>query len=155
MYLCITKQTKMSKYYKDNKLYTPTPQELIEWGETETPPKYMKSIDPETKGLVVEFVEDRLIGEFKGIVIERGETDYSVGALHTRWVESCFEPCELNTDTLTNDNPNKVEVDDKDVNLRLECLKLAIELNKRNGGLDMAYCLEEAIESYNWIKTNQ
>jgi hypothetical protein len=92
MYLCITKQTKMSKYYKDNKLYTPTPQELIEWGETAT---------------------------------------------------------------LTNDNPNKVEVDDKDVNLRLECLKLAIELNKRNVGLDMAYCLEEAIESYNWIKTNQ
>jgi hypothetical protein len=93
MYLCITKQTKMSKYYKDNKLYTPTPQELIEWDE---------------------------------IML-----------------------------SATNDNSNKVEVDDKDVNLRLECLKLAIELNKRNVGLDMAYCLEEAIESYNWIKTNQ
>ena len=112
--------------------------------------KYMKSIDPETKGLVVEFIEDGLIGEFKGIVIERGETDYSVGALHTRWVESCFEPCELNTDTLSNDNPNKVEVSDKDINLRLECLKLA-----SNCTLPPSEVMEQAKEYYEWITTER
>ena len=57
----------MSKYYKHNKPYTPTPQELIEW---------------------------------EGIMI-----------------------------SATNDNPNKVEVDDKDINLRLDCLKLALQRN--------------------------
>jgi hypothetical protein len=116
--------------------------------------KYMKSIDPETKGLVVEFVEDGLIGEFKGIVIERGETDYSVGALHTRWVESCFEPCELNTATLTNDNPNKVEVDDKDVNLRLECLKLAATINQGTS-CGIKAVIFDASEIYKWITVPQ
>ena len=73
----------MSKYYKHNKPYTPTPQELIEWNEM-------------------------LLS--------------------------------------TNDNPNKVEVDDKDVNLRLKCLELAI----------MGYntdAIDKAQEFYEWITT--
>lgn len=48
------------------------------------------------------------------------------------------------TATLSNDNPNKVEVDDKDVNLRLECLKLAVELKPIDPVLVAGYF-------YNWI----
>ena len=71
--------------YDDFKPYTPTPQELIEWGETAT---------------------------------------------------------------LTNENPNKVEVDDKDINLRLECLKLALQYQISNP-------LIGARGFYDWITTNQ
>lgn len=52
------------------------------------------------------------------------------------------------TDTLTNDNPNNVEVDDKDVNLRLECLKLTIitmDIKCPTGAID------EAEYFYDWI----
>ena len=52
------------------------------------------------------------------------------------------------TDTLTNDNPNKVEVDDKDVNLRLECLKLAS--NNKNGQ-SKDYIIRLANNYYEWI----
>ena len=76
----------MSKYYKHNKPYTPTPQELIEW---------------------------------EGIMI-----------------------------SATNDNPNKVEVDDKDINLRLDCLKLALQRN-------ISDPLIIANDFYEWITTNQ
>ena len=82
----------MSKYYKHNKPYTPTPQELIEW---------------------------------EGIML-----------------------------SATNDNPNKVEVDDKNINLRLECLKLAVKLNEVEGS-SARTCTLEAQEFYDWITTNQ
>lgn len=130
--------------------YTPTPEELAEWGETETPPKYYKHIDTD---MVVK-VEKENGNTFSGTVEVAGGK-YIAGAYLNAWYKPSFEPYELNTETLSSDNPNKVKVSDKDINLRLECLKLAIELNKSNVGLDMAYCLEEAIESYNWIKTNQ
>lgn len=81
----------MSKYYKHNKPYTPTPQELIEWGEM-------------------------LLS--------------------------------------TNDNPNKVEVSDKDINLRLECLKLAVAINQGTG-CNNGVIMFDATEFYNWVKTNQ
>jgi hypothetical protein len=76
----------MTKYYKHNKSYTPTPQELIEW-------------------------EGRML-------------------------------------SATNDNPNKVEVDDKDVELRLECLKLAV-IGKGNVLTDMV--IADAQHYYDWI----
>lgn len=71
--------------YDDFKPYTPTPQELIDWGETPT---------------------------------------------------------------LANDNPNKVEVDDKDINLRLECLKLAVISYN-------THAITRANEFYEWVTTNQ
>ena len=94
--------------------------------------KYLKSIAPETKGLVVKFIEDGLEGEFKGIVANPAETNYYFGQVENRWVKSCFEPYEPKESPLTNDNPNKVEVDDKDIKLRLECLKLALQYQISN-----------------------
>lgn len=74
----------------------------------------------------------------------------TIGLYSMRWITDGFEPYtptpqELaewgETDTLTNDNPNKVEVDDKNINLRLECLKLAIEHTETNviGSAELFY----------------
>lgn len=116
--------------------------------------KYYKSIDPLSKGLIVKFIEDGFDGEFKGIVANPAETRFYFGEEQNRWVKSCFEPYEPKESPLSNDNPNKVEVDEKDVNLRLECLKLTVASNI---GLltDMGDITKEANVAYNWIKTNQ
>lgn len=133
--------------YEDFELYTPTPQELAEWGET---PKYMKSIDPETKGLIIEYIADGKNDEFKGVVIKQGKSRWEVGNKSNTWIKSLFEPCELNTETPSNDNTNKVELSDKDINLRLECLKLAANSNKGIGH-DASVIVAEAQEFYDWI----
>jgi len=56
------------------------------------------------------------------------------------------------TTTLTNDNPNKVEVSDKDVNLRLECLKLAVAMDN-SIRYELSYFTDKADKIYNWLKT--
>jgi len=84
--------------------------------------------------------------------IDKKQGEY-LSSLHTGYYEP-YTPTRQEliewgeTDTLTNDNPNKVEVDDKDVNLRLECLKLALQYQISNP-------LMGAEGFYNWIKTKQ
>ena len=84
---------------------------------------------------------------FHGYVFEDSE-NHTKGSFGTRWAKSHFKPYKINTATLTNDNPNKVEVYDKDVNLRLKCLKLAVASNVTDPQV-------LAQEFYDWITTNQ
>ena len=84
--------------------------------------------------------------------IDKKQGEY-LSSLHTGYYEPYKPtPQELiewgETDTLTNDNPNKVEVDDKNVNLRLKCLKLAVQAN-------IVDPIIGANEFYEWITTNQ
>jgi hypothetical protein len=80
--------------------------------------------------------------------IDKKQGEY-LSSLHTGYYEPYTPtPQELiewgETATLTNDNPNKVEVDDKDVKLRLKCLELAI----------MGYntdAIDKANDFYEWI----
>ena len=112
---------------------------------------------------IIKFISDTSDPDcFEGIVVVNDGNSY-IGETSKLWVIEFFEPYtptpqELiewgKTATLTTDNPNKVEVDDKDVNLRLECLKLTVASNI---GLltDMGDITKEANVAYNWIKTNQ
>ena len=99
--------------------------------------------------ITVEWIREIDKDTFKAKVLINDNT-CAIGEIFTcGYVD--FEPCELNTATLTNDNPNKVEVDDKDVNLRLKCLELAIMGYNTNA-------IDKANDFYEWITqkpTNQ
>ena len=110
--------------------------------------KYYKSIN---SPLVIKATAILQSGDFEGKVIVA--TEHHKLFKIKFWIGSQFEPYtptpqELaewgETETLDNDNPNKVEVSDKDINLRLECLKLAIT----NGGGDT---WNVAQDFYDWI----
>lgn len=104
--------------------------------------------------LTVKWLEEAVKkGTFKGIVVNKGKSNREDGERGTFYYGKDFllytpTPEELaewgETATLTKDNPNKVEVDDKDVNLRLECLKLAVTHTETN----VRGCAELF---YNWI----
>jgi hypothetical protein len=95
---------------------------------------------------------------FKGKVLVKG-VYVEVGEISSDWIKACYKPYtptpqELaewgETETVSNDNPNKVEVDDKDINLRLECLKLAVMIND-NTRKELSYLTSNADEIYDWI----
>jgi hypothetical protein len=96
---------------------------------------------------------------FMGVVV-KADGIYKKGAKAFCHLSYCTPytptPQELiewgETATITNDNPNKVQVDDKDVELRLECLKLAV-IGKGNVLTDMV--IADAQHFYDWITTNQ
>ena len=116
--------------------------------------QYLKS---KVSNLIVKVTElNQIIHRFSAIVIVPIATKHvgkEIHMLHPVYFEP-YEPTpqELiqwgETATLTNDNPNKVEVDDKDVSLRLECLKLALQYQISNP-------LIGAQGFYDWITTNQ
>ena len=105
------------------------------------------------RNLVVKWVRDNVDDYFTGIVVWVGNSVWKLKDQDDYFQMTYFEPYtptpqELiewgETATLTNYNPNKVEVDDKDVNLRLKCLELAI----------MGYntdAIDKANEFYEWI----
>lgn len=113
--------------------------------------KYLKSINYE--GLIVKFVSPQDEECFYGFVVSQGNSHWVASNNESSWVSEYFEPYtptpqELiewgETATLSNDNPSKVEADDKDVNLRLKCLELAI----------MGYntdAIDKANDFYEWI----
>ena len=104
-------------------------------------------------GFIVKWLKDNPDNYFTGIVMRVGGSKWNVGNKDNYFYLPYLEPYtptpqELiewgETATLTNYNPNKVEVDDKDVNLRLKCLELAI----------MGYntdAIDKANEFYEWI----
>lgn len=107
-------------------------------------------------GLIVKWLRDKPDGYFTGTVMSVGVSEWKMGEKCDDVSLSWFYPYtptpqELiewgETATLTNDNPNKAEVDDKDVNLRLECLKLAIASNVTDPQV-------LAQEFYDWIKNH-
>ena len=110
--------------------------------------------------LVVKYTNQNTKSRFEGIVvIGNGCSTYIVGYKSNHWEYMCFEPYtptpqELaewgETETLSNDNPNKVELSDKDINLRLECLKLAVELN-RDFKYKTSHFTNRAQDFYDWI----
>ena len=110
-------------------------------------------------GLVVKWLNDNNSIAFTGVVVNVGgsawklkeKNDYLFIEDFTTYTPTPEELSEWGeTDTLTNDNPNKVEVDDKDANLRLECLKLAV-MSNQGIGHDSEVLTNEATEFYNWI----
>jgi len=122
--------------------------------------KYLKS---KIGTLIIELGAMDDSGDFCGTVVASNSVGYKIGDKNNYYNSQEFEPytptpqelIEWNEIMLsaTSDNPNKVEVDDKDVNLRLECLKLTVASNI---GLltDMGDITKEANVAYNWIKTN-
>lgn len=116
--------------------------------------QYLKS---KVSNLIVKVTElNQIMHRFSAIVIVPIATKHvgkEIHMLHPVYFEP-YEPTQKEliewgeTDTLTNDNPNKVEVSEKDVNLRLECLKLAT-VHSACGALEIAK------DYYNWITTNQ
>ena len=115
--------------------------------------KYYKSINHER---IVKFIANTNDSDcFEGVVVSSNDL-VEVGLHSYTWMKEFFEPYtptpqELiewgETATLSNDNPNKVEVDDKDINLRLKCLKLALQYQISNP-------LIGAQGFYDWITTN-
>ena len=113
--------------------------------------KYYKAYD----GMVVAFLrkinEHSFKGEFvfvKGLVWRKGETARCYYNDFTPYTPTPQELAEWGeTETLSNDNPNKVEVSDKDINLRLECLKLAVTAGKTTS----TSAIDMAEDFYDWI----
>lgn len=108
-------------------------------------------------GFIVKWLKDNPDNYFTGIVMRVGGSKWNVGNKDNYFYLPYLEPYtptpqELiewgETETLSNDNSNKVEVDDKYVNLRLECLKLAMQGN-------IVDPLSRAKRFYGWITTNQ
>ena len=104
-------------------------------------------------GLIVKYLDRKNKMEFNGEVVAGNQDRYNsfVTCLYSYFKPYKPTPQELiewgETATLSNDNPNKVEVSDKDVNLRLECLKLALQYQISNPLLG-------AQGFYDWITTN-
>ena len=115
--------------------------------------KYLKH----PNGLIVKWQRDNPDGYFTGMVMRGGGSGWAAKMISNKFNIENYKPYEPTpqeliewgeTATLTNDNPNKVEVPDKDINLRLECLKLALQYQISNP-------LIGAQEFYDWITTNQ
>lgn len=109
-------------------------------------PRYFKAVNSD---MIIK-VTDINGATFSGNIVHGTLPNIKIGEYHGYFIRNMFEPYtptpqELaewgETDTLTNDNPNKVEVDDKNINLRLECLKLAIEHTETNviGSAELFY----------------
>lgn len=114
--------------------------------------KYYKNIQ---YGFIVKVYTEISNEDFEGVVV----AECKEMPLHEEgmWLKERFAPYtptpqELAEwgETVSNDNTNKVEVSNKDINLRLECLKLAVNSNK---GIkhDASVIVAEAQEFYDWI----
>lgn len=100
--------------------------------------KYYKSRNNAT---VLRATSEDKNGRFKGKIV--GGNLSSEGLELDNWLVDMFEPCEAPQSTQPTPST------DKDTELRLECLKLAVEVNKgRSYEVDVR---AEAQKYYDWI----
>jgi hypothetical protein len=106
--------------------------------------KYYKGIN--YKNLIVQCTGNGIdSGTFTGRVVNSGNSPFLENGLSSLWVNEYFEPFEPIETTQPEQSPTK------DVELRLECLKLAV-IGKGDVLSDMV--IEDAQHYYDWITKN-
>ena len=106
--------------------------------------KYYKGIN--YKNLIVQCTGNGIdSGTFTGRVVNSGNSPFLENGLSSLWVNEYFEPFEPIETTQPEQSPTK------DVELRLECLKLAVS-NEKSQTIKML--LEDGEKIYDWITKN-